>query len=240
VPLALSGVLASDIVTGFDLGPRATAGLRPPFANLHGGNPAGLPSYGTFAARGRSDGHFNSLEKTTDAPERVLDFYEQSIDRTIWTIPTRGRISLAFVLRADPRVRGGVVTSLGAAGTTISLVVDDMQLPAGFPIDFPVVGHHASVLVPGEVTNGLSHLRWDVGVDDRGFMDSFAQILEDAHWQVVIKSPASRPLSLTCRSRISPEITCRVVVSIEADPRMHGQFRSVADVWVGTGAADSS
>lgn len=230
MPLALSGTIAAATVTA----------LPPPFANTHFANPAGLPSYGTFVSRGQSEGSFSSSEKTGDAPERVLDFYEQNIDRTIWTIPSRGRMSLAFVLQADPRMRGGVVvTTVPGDGTYITLFVRDLQLPAGFPLDFPA-SRDASVLVPGEVSNGLAHLRWGVGPDyPHPFIDDFAQILDDAGWSVVTKSSTSRPPSLTCRSRARPELSCRIAVSVEPDPRWRGQFRTVADVWVGIHAEDA-
>ena len=233
--LALSGILSGAIVTRFDLGARGPA-LEPPFANLHGGNPTGLPSYGgTFVSGGKSDGSFSSSERTGDAPERVIAFYEQSIDRTIWMLTSRGRTSLAFLFRADPRVRGGVLTSQARNGTSITLFVRDLKLPDGFPVDFPAEAQ-ASVLGPGEITNGLAHLRWGVAPDGGPFIDGFAQILDDAGWQVITKSSTVRPPSLTCRSRERPVLSCRVVVSVEADPDMRGQFRHVADVWVGNGA----
>jgi hypothetical protein len=114
-----------------------------------------------------------------------------------------------------------------------------MQLPDGFPVDFPAAPQ-ASVLGRGEISNGLSHVRWDVGVDHGTFIEDFAKVLDDAGWQVLTKNSSGRVFSLTCRSRARPEISCRILVTIEAVREPNDQYyRDVADIWVGSGAEEA-
>jgi hypothetical protein len=233
--IALSGVVAAGLVFGLGLGPFGPL-MHPPFANLHGGYPAGLPSYGKSEGGNRAAGTFEQVARSADAPERILDFFEGAIDRTIWTVASRGRANIALVFRADPGVRGGLRTEPFERETYITLFVEDMQLPAGFPADFPI-GHRANA-IDGGLSDGIYHLRWDVGGNgsNAAFVDGFAQALEDAGWQVLTREvPRFGVNSLTCRSRTRPEISCRVVV--EPDVSLHpSRVLEVANVWVGPGA----
>jgi hypothetical protein len=227
------------VAIGFGLGPTEPT-IRPPFANLHGGYPAGLPSYGSNPGGAVSSGSFESFEQTADPPDQVLDTYERAIDRAIWSVASRGRSNIALVLRADPGIRGGVVVIPIERGSHITLFVEDMQLPSGFPLDFPI-GHRARAMdQPGEVSSGVFHLRWDVGGNAGGgrFIEQFATALEDAGWQVLTKqADVASPHSLTCRSRAKPEISCRAVVSVVFGRLPTDRsIMEIADVWVGPGA----
>jgi hypothetical protein len=225
------------VVFGFGLGPFGPS-LRPPFANLHGGLPAGLPSYGATGYGSNSDGSYERVAETVDPPDRVLDFFDHTIDRTVWTVTSRGRANIALVFRQDTRVRGGVVVLESPGGSRITLFVKDMQLPEGFPLDFPV-GHRARAMEGGGIADNQYHLRWNVrGNASRvKFIDGFAQALEDAGWQVITKqSDPNGPWALTCRSRARPEMSCRVVVTVEPEAPRSSVYVDAADVWVGPGA----
>lgn len=235
----ISGVLASLVVIGSGLGPTQPP-VRPPFANLHGGYPAGLPSYDNGPGGAVSTGSFESFEETADPPDRVLDTYERTIDPAIWSVASRGSRNIALVFRADPRIRGGVRVIPTERGSHITLFVEDMRLPPGFPLDFPI-GHRARALEePGSGSSGIYHVRWDVGGNAGGgrFIEQFAQALEDAGWQVVTKKAAvGAGAALTCRSRARPEISCRAAVSVEFySAQSDRSFIEIADVWVGPGA----
>jgi hypothetical protein len=234
--------MASLIVVGFRMGPDGPS-LDPPFANLHDGNPVGLPSYTGGQGGGVSAGSFERIEVSADPPNLVLDTFERTIDRAVWTVASRGRSNIALIFRADPGIRGGVIVIPADSGSHITLFVEDMRLPTAFPLDFPI-GHRARATdEPGDISNGVFHVRWNVAGNAGGgrFIERFAQALEDAGWQVVTKqAEVTGPHSLTCRSRAKPELSCRAVVSVK-----FGRFPSgstvmeIADVWVGPGAESS-
>jgi hypothetical protein len=183
---------------------------------------------------GLSARSFERTEETRDDPDRVLDFFEDAVDRTTWNIASRGRANISLVLREDPRVRGGVLLEPSGSGTRITVFVEDMQLPPGFPEDFPVAPR-ARALDASRASPPLYHARWDVGAGIR-FLTRFAEVLDDAGWEVSTKTRGQFDLtSLTCQSRSRPELTCRVVMRSDASSFIQPS-PSIADVWVGRGA----
>lgn len=177
---------------------------------------------------------FERIEETREAPDRVLDFFERSVDRTTWTVASRGRANIALVLRADPSVRGGVSLEPTGNGTRITLFVQDMRLPDGFPQEFPV-RPSAHVIDAVRVSAALYHVRWNVG-GGLGFLTRFAEVLEDSGWEVVTKTRGQFDLTaLTCRSRTRPELSCRIEMRSDPTSFIQPSF-PIANVWVGLGA----
>ena len=225
-------MVAAGIVIALRLGPSGL-GPHPPVAATFAGDAARPPFYGNDNA-GMSARSFVRIEETRDEPARVLDFYERSVDRATWTVASRGRANIALVLRADPSVRGGVSLESAGNGTRITLFVEDMRLPAGFPEDFPA-RPRAHAIDAVRVAASLYHVRWDVGAG-LGFVTGFAAALEDAGWEVMTKTRGQFDLfSLTCRSRARPDLSCRIAMRNDPTSFIQPTF-SIADVWVGVGA----
>jgi len=177
---------------------------------------------------------FERIEETRDEPGRVLDFFERSVDRATWTVASRGRANIALVLRADPSVRGGVSLEPTGNGTRITLFIQDVRVPAGFPEDFPA-SPRAHAIDAVRVSTALYHVRWDVGAG-LGFVTRFAEALEDAGWEVVTKTRGQFDLgSLTWRSRTRADLSCRIEMRSDPTAFIQPSF-SIADVWVGFGA----
>lgn len=235
--LPLSLAIALTYVLGANLGP-GDPSLSGPFANLHGGYPRGLPSYGESSSGGLSSGSFEGNATTADAPGTVLAFYERSIDRSIWTITSVGSRWLIFYDASDPAIRGGVEASPYEGRTIITVWVTDFQLPPEFPRAFPG-GHRASPVEPPSRDGDTYILRWGIAgnASEKRFVEDFSQVLSDAGWDVAIGPGQYNVPSLTCRSRAQPTLGCRLTVTFETirNPRVTYQT-SVASIRVGPGA----
>jgi len=203
------------------------AGLAPtgqiatgPFANLHGGLPAGLPAYvpQVQGSPGGSsgEGRFEWNAQTPDETAKVLHFYEQNIDGKTWTVTGSGDKTISFYYRAAPGIRGGVVASDSGRSTFITLWMTDLKLPAGYPLDFPSTSRARPMGAPTNVA-GVFTARWDVGsVGAPGtFVDDFAQVLADSGWDVTARRTTRETPGLQCRSRSSPLVTCAVTTKYE-------------------------
>ena len=237
--IAVAYVVAAGLAP---LGPVAAG----PFANLHGGLPAGLPSYlrqvqGTMGG-GSGEGTFEWSAETPDTPNTVLRFYEQHIDQKIWVITGSGERTMSFYYRSSPAIRGGVHTTDIGRTTFFRVWMTDLKLPAGYPLDFPGAERARPIGVP---TNdaGVYVARWELsGGDASRFVADFAQTLKDAEWDVTALITTSREPSLQCRSRSSPLITCSLSTQYEIVKPSTGGIvydavgRFVATVRVGRGA----
>jgi hypothetical protein len=242
----LSFAIAVAYVVLAGLSPRGYVAAGP-FANLHGGLPAGLPAYlrqvqGTRGG-GSGEGTFEWSAETPDAPNTVLRFYEHNIDQKIWAITGSGEKTMSFYYRSSPGIRGGVHTLENGRTTFISLWMTDLKLPVGYPLDFPGAERVRPIGVPTNEA-GVYVARWELsGMGDPSrFVTDFAQTLKDAEWEVTALTATGREPSLQCRSRSSPLITCSLRTQYEiVKPSTGGVVydavgRYVANVRVGRDA----
>ena len=217
----LSFAIALAFVLVSALGPTGSAG-KEPFANLHGGLPRGLQPYShqLQGTRGGAlgNGTFEWNAETPDPAATVLAFYDQTIDRAIWDVSAVGRQSMSFTYRPNPSVRGGVRTVDIGRSTFIAVWVTDLQLPPGFPAAFPGGPRARPLGQPGSDADGYV-LRWDIdgNLDSARFVEDFAEVLNDAGWDVFALTTTGPTPGLMCRSRSTPGLTCAVTTSYELD-----------------------
>lgn len=227
-------MIASTYVGVARLGPSGP-GLSGPFANLHGGYPVGLPPYGDARSGSLSDGSFEATTDTSDDPATVLSYYQRSVDPTRWQITSVGTRLMAFYYRSDPAIRGGVTTFVHDGKTSVTVWVDDLQLPDGFPVTFP--GGHRARPVDAQLRDGDTFvLHWSISgnASDGRFVDDFAQLLTDAGWDVTAKETAvGKNASLRCRSRTPPATACALTVAYETMQQPFAYMVPVATIRLG-------